>query len=133
MKRMSQLKLADLCCSSIIIQMGLELRGDDNEQFVKTARSLCNGLHSGMVCGALTGAACMLALFDETNVEITQELARWFHYELCAKYSSADCKDITHGNSYEKAVLCPVIMKATYVRAKELLEEYGYIESDYAE
>ena len=132
-KRMSQLKMEGLCCSSILIQMGLELRGEENEQFVKSARALCNGIQSGMVCGALTGAACMLALFDEKNAEMTQELVRWFRYELCAKYGSADCEDITHGSPYEKAVACPAIMKETYARAKELLAEYGYIEPDCAE
>lgn len=132
-KRMSQLKSEGLCCSSIMIQMGLDLRGEENAQFVKSARALCNGLHTGMLCGALTGAVCMLALFDETNVEMTQELVRWFRYELCSKYGSADCEDITHGSPYEKAVVCPAIMKATYARAKELLAEYGYIESECAE
>lgn len=133
LKRMSQLKLEGLCCSSILIQMGLDLRGEENSQLVRSARALCNGIHSGMTCGALTGAAIMLALFDEMNAEMTQELARWFRYELCDKYGSTDCVAITHGSPYEKASLCPGIMKATYARAKELLIEYGYIEPKFTE
>lgn len=133
LKRMSQLKLEGLCCSSILIQMGLDLRGEENLQLVKSARALCNGIHSGMTCGALTGAAIMLALFDATNVEMTQELARWFRYELCDKYGSAECEKITHGSPYEKAAVCPGIMRATYARAKELLIEYGYIEPQFTE
>lgn len=128
LKRMYQLKVEGLCCSSILIEMGLELRGESNEQFVKAARALCDGIHSGLICGALTGAVCMLALFDEKNIEMTKEMADWFTNELCAKYGSADCRAITHLDPYEKAVKCPEILKATYLRAKELLEEFGYIE-----
>ncbi|MDO5115518.1 MAG: C-GCAxxG-C-C family protein [Synergistaceae bacterium] len=130
MKQMYQLKIDGLCCSSIIIEMGLRLRGESNEQFVKAARALCNGMHSGLACGALTGAVCMLALFDDKNVEMTKEMVEWFRYELCEKYGSVNCEDITHCDPYEKAVKCPELMKATYGRARELLEEFGYLEPE---
>ena len=126
-RRMQQLKSEGLCCSSILIQMGLDLRGESNEQFVRSARALCNGMHSGLVCGALTGAVCMLGLFDEKNSEMIKEMADWFRYELCSKYGSIDCQDITHCDTYEKIVICPELMRATYVKAKELLTEFGYI------
>ncbi|WP_302795117.1 C-GCAxxG-C-C family protein [Cloacibacillus evryensis] len=128
LKMMYQLKVEGLCCSSIMIEMGLRLRGESNEQFVRAARALCNGMHSGLACGALTGAVCMLALFDEKNTEMTKEMADWFRYELCKKYDSVDCEAITHCDPYEKAVKCPEIMKATYIRAKELLADFGYLE-----
>lgn len=126
--RMQQLKAEGLCCSSIIVQMGLDLRGEKNDQFVKSVRALCDGMHSGLVCGALTGAVCMLALFDEQNTEMTKEMANWFRYKLCAKYNSVNCKDITHCDAYEKTVICPELIRATYMKAKELLSEFGYIE-----
>ncbi len=125
--RMQQLKSEGLCCSSIMIQMGLDLRGESNEQFVRSARALCNGMHSGLTCGALTGAVCMLALFDEKNTEMTKEMADWFRYKLCEKYGSVECEDITHCDAYVKTIICPDLMRATYVKAKELLTEFGYI------
>ena len=128
LKQMYQLKVEGLCCSSIIIELGLRLRGENNEQFVKAARALCNGMHSGLACGVLTGAVSMLALFDERNTEMTKEMVDWFQHELCEKYGSANCVDITHCDPYEKAVKCPEIMRATYIRAKEMLTEFGYLE-----
>ncbi|MDD4756888.1 MAG: C-GCAxxG-C-C family protein [Prolixibacteraceae bacterium] len=125
--RIQQLKSEGFCCSSIMIQMGLDLRDESNEQFVRSARALCNGMHSGLACGALAGAVCMLALFDENNTEMTKEMTDWFRYKLCAKYGSVDCEDITHCDAYEKTVICPELMRATYTKAKKLLTEFGYI------
>ncbi len=128
LKTMYQLKVEGLCCSSIILEMGLRLRGESNDQLVRAARALCNGMQCGLACGALTGAVCMLALFDDRNTEMTKEMVEWFQNDLCGKYGSVDCRDITHCDPYEKAVKCPELMKATYIRAKELLTEFGYIE-----
>lgn len=128
LKLMAQLKADGLCCSSIMIELGLRLRGENNEQFVKAARALCNGMQSGLTCGALTGAVCMLALFDERNTEMTKDMVAWFRYSLCEKYGSIDCEAITHCDPYEKAVKCPEIMKAAYIRAKAMLAEFGYLE-----
>ena len=128
LKLMYQLKVEGHCCSGILIAMGLLLRGESNDQFVKASRALCDGMRSGLTCGALTGAVCMLALFDEKNTEMTKEMTYWFGEELCAKYGSINCEDIVHGSPYEKATICPELMKATYFRAKELLVEFGYIE-----
>lgn len=133
LKQMHQLKIEGHCCSSIIIEMGLRLRGESNEQFVKASRALCNGMQSGLVCGALTGAVCMLALFDEKNKDMIKEMADWFTGELCSEYASADCRDITHLDPYEKAVKCPDLLKATYLHAKNLLAEYGYISTEIVE
>ncbi len=127
-KRIGQLEAEGLCCSSIIIQMGLDLRRESNEQFVKSAKALCNGIHSGLVCGALTGSVCMLALFDSENTEMTKEMTHWFKYELCARYGSVNCKEITNCSDYNKKVVCPGLIKATYTKAKKLLSEFGYIE-----
>ncbi|MCR5336161.1 MAG: C-GCAxxG-C-C family protein [Synergistes sp.] len=133
LKQLHQLRIEGHCCSSIIIEMGLRLRGESNEQFVKASRALCNGMHSGLVCGALTGAVCMLALFDEKNNEMIKDMADWFTNELCGEYRSADCRDITHLDPYEKAMKCPDLLKAAYLHAKELLAGYGYIDQDCTE
>lgn len=126
---MRQLKSEGLCCASIIVKLGLELRGEENEQFVRASSALCNGMQSGMTCGALSGAVCMLGLFDAKNIEMISELARWFENECSQKYPSTDCKDIVCGDTYKKAAICPSLVLSTYQYAKELLIEFGYINS----
>ena len=126
---MRRLKAEGLCCSSILLEMGLKLRGESNDQLVRAVRALCNGMQSGLVCGALTGSVCMLALFDEKNKEMTKEMADWFINELCRQYGSAECRDITHCDPAEKAMICPELNKQVYFHAKGLLVEYGYIEA----
>lgn len=124
---MYRLKLEGHCCSSIIIRLGLELKGEKDELFAEAARSLCHGMQSGVNCGALTAAVCMLGMFDSRNTEMTKEMVFWFRNELCAAYNSIDCDDITNGNPYNRAVICPNLVKETYLHAKQLLVDFGYL------
>ncbi len=124
---MYQLKLEGHCCSSIIIRLGLELKGEKDELFVEAARSLCHGMQSGLNCGALTAAVCVLGMFDSKNTEMTKDMVFWFQNELCAQYKSIDCDDITGGNPYNRAVICPNLVKETYLHAKQLLIDFGYL------
>ena len=128
--QMQKLKLNGFCCSSIIIAMGLKLRGEENEQFVNAAKLLCHGMFSGLNCGALTGAVCTLGLFEDHDTEMAKDLVFWFQHELCAKYGSINCSDITGDNPYNKAVICPVLIRETYLHVKQLLAENGYIAGD---
>jgi len=125
--RMNELKLAGHCCTSIIVQLGLDLRKEENEQFVNSVRVLCNGLQSGLICGALTGALCMLGLFDSKNVEMTREMVTWFESEYGQGNCSINCEDIVSNDPYKRATLCPGLVYATYSRAKQLLIDCGYI------
>lgn len=128
--RMKELKLQGHCCTSIIVAMGLELRGEENEQFVRSVKALCDGMQDGLNCGALTGAVCMLGMFDEKNKEMIKDLVYWFRYELCEKYGSVNCEDITQGDRYNKAMICPGLIQETFAYAKQLLSEHGYINVD---
>ena len=118
------------CCASIMVEMGLSKRGERNEQMVTAAATLCNGLYNGMLCGALSGAACMLGLFGDNpaeSAEMTRELAEWFVSVYGEKYGSANCRDITGNDPAVKRERCPAIIEATYLQARTVLEDYGKI------
>ena len=118
------------CCSSIIVQLGLDLKREENEQLVWAMRGLCNGLYSGLLCGALTGAVCMLSLFDAKNVEMTKDMVEWFRSEYGQKYGTCNCEDIAGNDEYKRATICPDLIKASYLHAKQLLIDFGYIGND---
>jgi C_GCAxxG_C_C family probable redox protein len=119
-----------LCCSSVIVKMGLHLRGEENPQLVSAVAGLCGGVHKGFLCGALTGGACMLSLFTEDAPELsamTGELAEWFDSVYTEKYGSIDCRRITNGDHVLSCERCPGLIEATYMEAKSILADYGKI------
>lgn len=129
-QQIRQLGREGKCCASIMVEMGLSKRGERNEQMVAAVATLCNGLYSGMLCGALSGAACMLGLFGDNpaeSAEMTRELAEWFVSVCGEKYRSTDCADITENDPAIKRERCPAIVEATYLQARTILEEYGKI------
>ena len=53
------------CCAEALVRLGLQLCGEENEPFANASAALCNGLWSRMTCGALSGGAMLLAMFDK--------------------------------------------------------------------
>lgn len=129
-KLLYELKIKGECCAGILVRMGLALRGEKNEQMAKAARTLCLGIHNGMECGALTGGALMLGLFDGKNNEMVTDLAEWFRDTYGSKYNGTNCEAITHGDRYSRTVICPAIISAVYTQARKLLCDYGYISQE---
>ena len=68
------------CCAEALVRLGLQLRGEENEPFANASAALCNGLWSRMTCGALSGGAMLLAMFDKRKAceEMIPELTAWF-------------------------------------------------------
>lgn len=128
LERLRALLRGGTCCSAALVQMGLEARGERNDQLLQAASGLCGGVQSGLVCGALTGAACMLNLLapEAANARLVPELAAWFAETVGADYGSVNCRDITGGDPLARQMRCPALVEATYARAKELLKTYGY-------
>lgn len=126
-KLLYRLRLEGKCCASILVQMGLALRGEKNDQLVEAVGGLCNGMYSGLACGCLTGAACMLTLFGgRESAAMIKELTEWFKFTYGEKYGGVDCKDITDEDPYNRATRCPALIEATYAQAKSILIEHGY-------
>lgn len=129
-QQIGQLCKEGWCCASIMVQVGLTKRGEGNEQMVSAVATLCNGLYNGMLCGALSGGACLLGLFGDNlaeSAEMTRELAEWFVSVYGEKYGSANCSDITGNDPAVKRERCPAIIEATYIQARTILEDYGKV------
>ena len=125
--RLHQLKNEGKCCASILVQLGLDLRGEENDQLVQAVSGLCLGVKSGLLCGALSGGACMLTLFDADSDEMVQELTEWFRAVYAKRHGGIDCEDITGGDLQRQQMTCPDLIRATYLQAKRILSEHGHL------
>ena len=126
-KKLNQLLLSGSCCSQALVSLGLTLKGEKNPSLLKASASLCLGVRSGLTCGALTGAAMMMALFEPEAAysEMIPELADWFQENYGEIYGGSDCRSILGDNMANKALRCPQVVENTYRKARELLEDYG--------
>lgn len=134
-KKLNQLLLSGSCCSQALVSLGLTLKGEENPSLLKASASLCLGVRSGLTCGALTGAAMMMALFEPEAAysEMIPELADWFQENYGEIYGGSDCRLILGDNMANKALRCPQVVENTYRKARELLEDYGVDLADLAE
>jgi len=127
-RRIAYLGSQGYCCSQIMVELGLEALGDENPELINAMRGLCKGLHSGRVCGTLTGAACLLSMIDPKAAEghLIPRLVEWFSMTYEPAYGGTDCKTILDDNPMNKYERCPRIMLETYEKCRELLSEAGY-------
>jgi hypothetical protein len=116
------------CCSQILLQMGLDARQEENPELIAAIAGLCNGMHFGMTCGILTGAACLLSLFDKDKgaSELIPKLADWFETAYAQSCGGVNCEEILGGNPMNKIERCPLMIEETYEKCRELLAPYGY-------
>ena len=128
LEMLSECRLRNLCCSQTLVQMGLYLREEENDQMVSAVGGLCGGMRSGVDCGALAGAVIMLGLFDANlaNTQLISELVDWFS----DRFGHTACLVILEGDMSNRIQRCPGIIKDTYLYAKGLLLEYGLIEQE---
>ena len=99
-KKLNQLLLSGSCCSQALVLLGLTLKGEENPSLLRASASLCLGVRSGLTCGALTGAAMMMALFEPEAAysEMIPELADWFQENYGEIYGGSDCRSILGDN-----------------------------------
>lgn len=132
-KTLNALVQEGVCCASILLQLGLNLRHEENRQLVHAVSGLGNGVHMGLLCGALSGGCCMLALFAENReetAEMAAELTNWFTAQYGEQKGGTDCSHITNFSLEIKRALCPSLIEATYVQAKSILVDFGKITED---
>ncbi|HWQ09913.1 MAG TPA: C-GCAxxG-C-C family protein [Holophaga sp.] len=127
-ERLRQLLREGRCCAVALVQLGLELRKEVNPQLLQAMSALCGGLQSGRVCGALSGAACMMNVLDpeNANAHMVPELVEWFAETMGKDFGGVDCREITDGNPTVKAMRCPGLVEATYLQAKQILQDFGH-------
>ena len=116
------------CCSQALVSMGLELNGNENRELEECARALCLGVHSGLLCGALTGGAMLLSLFDPSLAESTMipALTAWFEETYGETYGGIRCRDILADNPANKMTRCPRLVENTWRKVREILEDEGF-------
>ncbi|HNR14231.1 MAG TPA: C-GCAxxG-C-C family protein [Thermodesulfobacteriota bacterium] len=137
MLRMMQLAQQGFHCSQILLFMGLEAQGKTNPDLIRSMSGLAGGIgFSGDVCGALTGAACLLALYtgrgkpdeeeDAMLIVMVAALVDWFTKEYGKAYGGIRCETILADDLRNKSARCPALVLRTYEKAKALLLENGY-------
>ncbi|NLT48873.1 MAG: C_GCAxxG_C_C family protein [Clostridiales bacterium] len=118
--RIKELKFQGYCCSQIIMQMGLEGTGRENDDLIAAMAGLCDGMHRGKVCGTLSSAICLLYLVAGNQAgRLCDELYEWFE----DSYGSVECDTILKGNPINKAAICGDLVESTYLKLVEMFED----------
>lgn len=126
------------CCTQIMLIMALEEEGTYNEDLVKSANGLCNGIGGRQrTCGILIGGIMILGLYagkgkdeeyyKENYGEMVHGFTDWFEEE----FESIDCIDIIGVNKFDDGensymLKCGDIIIKSYDKVKEILTENGY-------
>jgi C_GCAxxG_C_C family probable redox protein len=137
MEHINRLRQQGFFCSQMILIEGLMMLGKQDSDVVRVMHPLANGIGgSGEICGALTGAACLLGLYagkgapEEENDErldpMVMELVGWFKEENIPRYGDIRCAEILQGNPANRSARCPGLVMASLQKAKELLVENGF-------
>ncbi len=137
MIQINKLREQGFFCSQILIMMGLDLQGKSNPDLVRSLHSLAGGIgFTGNLCGALTGAACLLGLYggkgapdEESDGRLDLmllDLVKWFRDNVGSQYAGVDCDAIIDNDINNMRQRCPDIILSVYQKAKELLVEYGF-------
>ena len=139
--RMLELSSKGFHCSQILLNLGLEAQGKTNPDLIRAMAGLAGGIgFCGDTCGALTGGACLIALYsgrgtadeeEDPNLNLMiNELVEWFTQEYTACYGGIQCRDILADDPAKQLERCPDIVKRTYETVKSLLVENGFDPSE---
>jgi C_GCAxxG_C_C family probable redox protein len=121
-------------CSEILMFAGLEAQGKTNPDLIKAVSALAGGVgFSGEICGALTGGACLLGLYDGRGSEnetsdprlniMVNELVDWFSEKYGEPYGGIKCREITEDDPKNQPLRCPRIVAGVLKKVKSLLAE----------
>jgi C_GCAxxG_C_C family probable redox protein len=135
--RMLELAGQGFHCSQILLSLGLDAQGKTNPDLVRSMEGLAGGMgFCGDICGALTGGACLLALYagrgnpdDETDPRLNDminELFAWFTQEFSECYGGIHCRGILADDPTNQASRCPQLVTRTYEKVKSLLLENDF-------
>jgi hypothetical protein len=126
-KKIRGLSAEGYCCSQIIVKMGLDAQGDANPELLDAVAGLCSGMHLGLTCGILSGAACLLSLFDKQNAAVSMIplLANWFEAR-CKEFGGCSCEAILNDNPMNRIERCPMLLEETFEKCRELLAAFGH-------
>jgi C_GCAxxG_C_C family probable redox protein len=134
--RMFELASQGFGCSQILVEMALEQQKKNNPDLLRAMTGLLGGMSCGKVCGALTGACCVLGLYagkgsqqehaDPVLAKMLTELVEWFESEYTSRYGSIECAGIIAGDPKLRQDRCPQIVAETFSKLKEILAANHY-------
>ncbi|BHH81860.1 DVU_1555 family C-GCAxxG-C-C protein [Desulforhopalus sp. 52FAK] len=127
---------AGYCCSQIVVQLGLEVQGTVNPGLVKAMAGLCHGFPAmDGSCGAVSGAACLVAYYggkgspDEDESDrlplMLSELSGWFKEYATSRFKGIRCSDIVEDGQLDAAI-CGGLVGECYGKALTILVENGF-------
>ncbi len=136
--RVFKLSAQGYCCTQIMLKMALEEEDAINEDLIRSANGLCNGIAGGQkTCGILIGGIMIFGLYGgkgkdeeyykENYGDMVHEFIDWFEEE----FESTDCVDIIGVNKFDDGessymVKCGDIIGKSYEKVIEILIENGY-------
>lgn len=139
MMRMMELKHKGYYCSQIMMKMVLDTQDKDDSDLIRSMAGLAFGAGIGEICGALTGAACILSLYagkgsdeEEENPRLMgmlQEIGDWFSENYSGKYGGIGCDVMTEDGALRND-RCGAIVSETYTKAIEILVANGFDPSE---
>ena len=123
------------CCAQIIAQMALETQGVENPGLVRAMSGLCMGFSSPQgACGALTGAACLIAYYagkgtaaeepDDRLPLMLSELVEWFEGHTAERFGGISCSAIVPDGRPDASV-CGGLVSGCYGKVLTILVENG--------
>jgi C_GCAxxG_C_C family probable redox protein len=137
MLRMLELAGQGFHCSQILLSLGLEAQGKSNPDLVRAMAGLAGGVgFCGDICGALTGGACLIALYagrgtpeEEDHPKLNlmiNELMEWFTERFSQCFGGIRCSEILAEDPANQSVRCPGIVTGTYQEVLSLLVDNGF-------
>ena len=134
--RMFELATQGFGCSQILVTMALEQQHRTDPDLVRAMTGLLNGMGCGKVCGALTGACCVLGLYagkgsreehaDPRLQAMLTQMVQWFEAQYGKRYGSVDCAGIVGDDPGLRLARCPQIVAATLEKLEEILAANNY-------
>jgi hypothetical protein len=130
-----RLKARGFCCAQIILILALEAQGKTNADLVRSVGGLCFGINgAGEVCGALSGGACLIALYagkggdeeaaDDRYILMVGELVDWFGGAADDEYGGMRCDEILE--RFPDRSICGRIVADTYGKCMDILVSHGF-------
>ena len=129
-QRIAELLSQGYCCSQVLVIMGLEAVGEENPQLIETMAALCSGVRCGLLCGAITGAACMMTLFDreEAIAHMIPELIAELKEDFAERFGGMDCNCILKNDPRNRPQICPELIEEVYFKTKTILQANGFMQ-----
>jgi hypothetical protein len=124
------------CCAQIVLQMALEMQGVENPGLIRAMSGLCVGFSSPQgACGALTGAACLVAYHAGKGTAQEQahdrlplmlaELAEWYEEYAAQRFGGISCSAIVPDGKPD-ASICGGLVSECFGKAMTILVENGF-------